>query len=207
MTLSDRQIERYSRQILVAGGVAQERLLAARVALMGSAATVEPALRYLVGAGVGRLHLELLDDDRARRDRLVARARELDSNVVVESEEPPAASPDLRVVLVDTDRLVEVRSRRAELSTSAVVLARLAPPLKLAALPQAGPLPAVFDTELCASASYEQSDPSLAGFVTMVAVTEALKLLIGPAELAKPVMIDFDGYQTRTRELEPAPQG
>jgi len=64
--LSDLQIERYSRQILIPriGGVGQERLLGARIALIGSDEVLGAAGMYLACAGVGDLCVEehWLDD-------------------------------------------------------------------------------------------------------------------------------------------------
>lgn len=60
MALSDDRIARFSRQLLVPGfgEDAQERLLAARVRVVGASAVAAPALVALVQAGVGRLWLE-----------------------------------------------------------------------------------------------------------------------------------------------------
>ena len=57
--LSDQQIERYSRQIILPqwGGRGQETLLAASIAIVGSDAISTAAAMYLAGAGVGRLAL------------------------------------------------------------------------------------------------------------------------------------------------------
>lgn len=57
--LSDAQVERYSRQILLpeVGGRGQERLLAARVALAGAGRAAAVAATLLGRAGVGALEL------------------------------------------------------------------------------------------------------------------------------------------------------
>jgi adenylyltransferase/sulfurtransferase len=57
--LSEQQVERYSRQIILpqVGGRGQQMLLAASVTLYGETEMAESAGRYLAGAGVGRLRL------------------------------------------------------------------------------------------------------------------------------------------------------
>jgi molybdopterin-synthase adenylyltransferase len=77
VALTNRQIERYSRQLIVPafGGVAQERLLAARVLLLGDYAGTD-VLAYLIGAGVGHIYL-WADLDPAASNAIIARMRDL----------------------------------------------------------------------------------------------------------------------------------
>jgi hypothetical protein len=206
MALTDKQIERYSRQILVAGGVAQERLLTARITISGAATAVEPALRYLVGAGVGRIGLHLIGEDSAARDRLVALARSLDASVAIEDKEPGAVAPDLRLMIVgNAEVLAALRSQRAETWNAVLVAVRLDPPARILVMPQAGGSSPMLEAELLAPLSPSAPRGSIvdeAGFVTMVAVTEVLKLLMRDTRGAETIMFEFAGYQMRTRRLE-----
>src|SRR3954470_7105960 len=57
MTLSDAELERYSRQLVLPewSGAAQERLKAANVIVVGLGALGSPVATYLAAAGVGRI--------------------------------------------------------------------------------------------------------------------------------------------------------
>jgi molybdopterin/thiamine biosynthesis adenylyltransferase len=63
MTLSDEQLDRYARHIVLKeiGGEGQRRLLQAEVAIIGAGGIGSPAIQYLAAAGVGALRV--IDDD------------------------------------------------------------------------------------------------------------------------------------------------
>lgn len=70
MHLSDTQLERYARHIVLRefGGEGQKRLLAAKVLLIGAGGVGSPAALYLAAAGVGTLGI--VDDDRVSLSNL-----------------------------------------------------------------------------------------------------------------------------------------
>ncbi|MGD8325950.1 MAG: HesA/MoeB/ThiF family protein [Sphingomonadales bacterium] len=63
MALSDEQLDRYARHIVLreVGGAGQLKLLNAKVIVIGAGGIGAPALMYLAAAGVG--HLGIIDDD------------------------------------------------------------------------------------------------------------------------------------------------
>lgn len=63
MDLSDEQLERYARHIILkeVGGAGQAKLLSSRVAVIGAGGLGSPLLMYLAAAGVGTL--AVFDDD------------------------------------------------------------------------------------------------------------------------------------------------
>ena len=64
MALTDQQIERYSRHIILAevGGTGQEKLLASKVLIVGAGGLGAPAALYLAAAGIGTIGLIDADD-------------------------------------------------------------------------------------------------------------------------------------------------
>lgn len=217
MVLTDHQIERYSRQIIVpgVGGRAQERLLASCVAIVAEPADAAGALAYLAGAGVGRIVMYPVGDH-ASYDAMVERMRDLnpDVSVYIADDVKDDATPgrcDLMLALIGGARAAEAAARiwRAphegaqgahEHCSRAAIIARLDTPGRIALLPAPPPCP------LCAEMDLLSPPPGAraanAGAIAMVAVTEAFKLLAGfggrqfDAEL-----IEFDGYVSRRRAL------
>ena len=63
MTLSDQQLDRYARHIVLRdiGGAGQSKLLSSHVLLIGAGGIGCPAIQYLAGAGVGTI--SVFDDD------------------------------------------------------------------------------------------------------------------------------------------------
>jgi adenylyltransferase/sulfurtransferase len=70
MSLSDRELERYARHIVLpqVGGVGQNRLKSANVAVIGAGGIGSAVIPALAGAGIGRL--TVIDDDSVELDNL-----------------------------------------------------------------------------------------------------------------------------------------
>jgi adenylyltransferase/sulfurtransferase len=70
VTLSDDQLDRYARHIVLKeiGGEGQRRLLGSAVILVGAGGVGSPALQYLAAAGVGSV--KMIDDDIVSLDNL-----------------------------------------------------------------------------------------------------------------------------------------
>lgn len=70
MTLTDEQLDRYARHIVLKeiGGEGQRRLLGSRAAVIGTGGIGSPVIQYLAAAGVGTLRI--IDDDQVSLDNL-----------------------------------------------------------------------------------------------------------------------------------------
>lgn len=199
MALSNQQIERYSRQIIVPGigGIGQERLLAAHIAVAGDAVDVEAVLAYLIGAGAGRISLRVTDNDE-NRDSLLTRIRDLNRDVVVDCAKASEHLACVLAIVGSAAALESIRMLVAGLSSSPMIFARLDSPSRIAIMPQAPPC------LVCADANLQK--PFLqkadgAGFVSMLATTETIKLIVQEPRTRKPSLIELDGYSSSSREL------
>ncbi len=209
MILSDEQIERYSRQIIVPGFGAgtQERLRTARVAIVAAPAAAETAALYLAGAGVGHIAIHPAAEPRTYR-RLVGRMNDLDADVAVEiaakdAEPAPGVGADPVLALLGDAAAAAVAERlfRARRPRSAIV-ARLDSPGRIAMLPAPPPCPLCADAKLLSAIGDRGAN---AGVVAMVAVAECLRMLAGVGEMSGPRVIEFTGLATRTAALTRRP--
>ncbi|MDO8434654.1 MAG: ThiF family adenylyltransferase [Candidatus Binatus sp.] len=210
MPLTDAQIERYSRQIIVPGigGRAQERLLGAKMLLAGELHDIEQPLAYLVGAGVGSIRLALADNsDRLKKSDHLDKMRVLNPDVTIDlGSVLDIDSPnrfDLAMLLIGDDALRDLAATLADrIDATAYVIARLDDPSRLAILAAASSCPRCADASLLAQSVSNHS--ASADFVAMLATTESLKLLAGYSENPSSVIIDFEGYATRPHPVTSA---
>ncbi|HUO06657.1 MAG TPA: hypothetical protein VMU16_15795 [Candidatus Binataceae bacterium] len=207
MTLSDVQIERYSRQIIVAriGGRGQERILAARIAITGEWRDIESPLAYLVGAGVGAIELHFGAGNRTARGELATAMRSLNHEVSVSiSSGAPTRQAGISLILIGSGNSIETAKGYANSACiKSSVVARLDSPGLVAVLPARSPCIRCADTSLMGpfGARGENSD-----FVTMVATAEAFKLAAGCIDNPAPALIAFKGYESTVRAAS-APSG
>ena len=192
LVLSDAQIERYSRQIVLpqVGGRGQERLLAARLAIAGELADLESSLPYIVGAGVGTIFLNAPGDS-AQRDYLIAQMRELNRDVNVSAASSGLPEHELTLILIGSARARDTAAVvNSELGAGGIIAARLDRPGRITIVPSRPPcLACVGEALTTFGARSETAEP-----IAMVAATEALKHLISP--IAEAAIVEFSGLTT-----------
>ena len=197
MPLTDAQIERYSRQIIVPhlGGRGQERILASTIVIAGDARDIEAPLAYLVGAGVGTINLRL-SSGQSGFTKKIAAAHELNPDVSVTIADRPQGRVDLALLIVGSETARKIADEiAADSDLRALVIARLDPPGQISIIPDPHES-RIADASMLApfGARAEAAD-----FIAMLATAEAFKLLAGYDENPSPATIDFDGYETRVR--------
>jgi hypothetical protein len=189
MSLTDAQIDRYSRQIIVprVGGRGQERLLAARILLVGDARDIEAPLAYLVGAGVGTIFLKASADQAVFTEK-----HELNPEVSITAANNSQESFDLALMIIGSEATRKVADEVASNhAAQAAVIARLDAPGSIAIVPAAR------SSRTVDGRFGERAEA--ADFIAMLATAEAFKLIAGYAENPSRAVIEFDGYQTRVR--------
>jgi molybdopterin/thiamine biosynthesis adenylyltransferase len=106
MTLTEEQIQRYSRNIILrqVGGAGQEKLLASKVLIVGVGGLGSPAALYLAAAGVGTLGL--LDGDQVDltnlQRQIIHHTQDVGKRKIASAKERIAAlNPDVAVRTYD----------------------------------------------------------------------------------------------------------
>ncbi|MBU1323691.1 MAG: molybdopterin-synthase adenylyltransferase MoeB [Alphaproteobacteria bacterium] len=119
MSLSDDEIERYARHLMLAevGGVGQRRLKAARVAVVGVGGVGGPAALDLAAAGVGALRL--IDPDLVSLSNLQRQVQFATADVGRLKVEAAAA----RLTALNPHVTIEARAEAATPDTAAALLA------------------------------------------------------------------------------------
>ena len=102
MSLTDQQIERYSRQIILEqlGGIGQEKLLSSKVLIVGAGGLGAPAALYLAAAGVGKLGIidfDKVDITNLQRQVIHSTADVGRKKVESAAEKIQAINPDVTV--------------------------------------------------------------------------------------------------------------
>lgn len=198
MALTDAQIERYSRQIIVPhlGGRGQERILAARIVIAGEVRDIEAPIAYLVGAGVGRIGVRLGGDQNGFAETIAA-MRRLNSDASVRIADESEGRVDLALAIVGSDAALKVAEEIAsDRDARASVIARLDAPGQIAVVPDTHGH--IADSSMLAPVGTRSE---AADFIAMLATAEAFKLIAGFAENPSPAIIEFDGYETKARVL------
>lgn len=198
MPLSDAQIERYSRQIIVprVGGVAQERVLRSRLLLAGAHDDIAEPLAYMVGAGVGEVRL-MTPDGAGNAERLCREMRDLNPESAVLPSWTPGNAADLALALAGSEAVLEaVRAQPA--FTGPSIVARMDSPGKIAVLPAPPPCIRCAPADMLAPLGARSE---LAGFIAMLATAEAFKILAGYEPRSGTSIIELRGYQTAIRPV------
>lgn len=205
MALSNKQIERYSRQIIVPGigGTGQERLLAAHLIIVGEFPDIQPVLAYMVGAGVGRISLVTTDASMDFPADLVELMREHNPDVAIEIVTIAPADAQLVLAIIGSAGApASVRTICGAGRNAAVILTRLDEPPKIAIIPSHPPCIDCANADLLMPFSSRSVN---AGAIAMMATTEAFKILAGQSITSRPTILEFDGYKSTSRELSGAP--
>lgn len=236
MSFSDDEIERYARHLVLAeiGGPGQQRLKAARVALVGLGGVGAPAALYLAAAGVGGLRL--IDHDAVGLSNLQrqiafseqdvgdlkveageARLTALNAHVGIETAAERLTPDNAAWLLEGCDVVIDgtddFETRFAV--NAACVAGRI--PLVSGALGRWSGQVGVFAGRPCYRCLVAEAPPdaetcarvgvvgALAGVVGAMAALETIKLITGAGEALTGRLLIYDGLAGTARTVSVAP--
>ena len=230
MTFSDDEIERYARHLVLAevGGPGQQRLKAARVAIIGMGGVGGPAALYLAAAGVGVLRL--IDDDtvglsnlqrqiafsaadigRTKVEAGAATLKSLNPHVRIEPVAERLTDANAARLIEDCDVVIDgTDDFSARLAVNAACVAA-GVPLVSGALGRWSGQVGVFTGRPCYRCLTPEVPPeaetcarvgvigALAGVVGSMAALEAVKLITGAGQPLTGRLLIYDGLAGTTR--------
>jgi len=230
VTFSDDEIERYARHLMLAevGGPGQQRLKAARVALVGLGGIGAPASLYLAAAGFGTLRL--IDDDAVSLSNLqrqiLFQTGDVDrAKVEVGEERLTALNPHVRIetrskrlnaqnapsLLADCDVVIDGTDDFQTRFTVNTACVDAGVPLVSGALGRWSGQIGVFSGRPCYQCLVPEIPPdaetcarvgvvgALAGVIGAMAAMEAIKLIVGTGEALTGHLLIYDGLNAATR--------
>ena len=118
MTLSDTELDRYARHIVLReiGGAGQARLAAASVTIVGAGGIGVPVLQYLTAAGVGRI--AIIDDDVVGLSNLQRQVIYADTDI----DQPKAATAARRAAAINPHVRVRALATRIDAGNASELL-------------------------------------------------------------------------------------
>ena len=236
MNFSDDEIERYARHLVLSeiGGPGQQRLKAARVAIVGLGGVGAPAALYLTAAGVGGLRL--IDHDEVGLSNLqrqiifsepdvgglkvetgAARLAALNAHVAIEAAAERLTPDNAAWLLEGCDVVIDgtddFQTRFAV--NAACVAGRI--PLVSGALGRWSGQVGVFAGRPCYGCLVPEAPPgaetcarvgvvgALAGVVGSMSALETIKLIAGAGEALTGRLLIYDGLAGTARTVAVAP--
>ncbi len=230
VTFSDDEIERYARHLMLAevGGPGQQRLKAARVALVGLGGIGAPASLYLAAAGIGTLRLidddvvalsnlqrqilfQTADVDRAKVEVGADRLTALNPHVRIEARSVRLKDDNAATLLADCNVVIDGTD---DFETRFIVNAacvQAGVPLVSGALGRWTGQVGVFSGRPCYQCLVPDIPPdaetcarvgvvgALAGVIGAMAAMEAIKLIAGAGEPLTGRLLIYDGLAATTR--------
>lgn len=236
MRFSEDEIERYARHLVLSdiGGPGQQRLKAARVALVGAGGIGAPASLYLAAAGIGGL--TLIDDDAVALSNLqrqilfteadigrpkveagAERLTALNAHVTVTAVAERLTADNASRLLTGHDVVIDGSDDFAtRFCVNAACLA-LGIPLVSGALGRWGGQVGVFTGRPCYRCLTPEAPPeaetcarvgvvgALAGVIGSMAALEAVKLVTGAGQALDGRLLIYDGLSGAARTVRIAP--
>lgn len=230
MTFSDDEIERYARHLMLAeiGGPGQQRLKAARVALVGLGGIGAPASLYLAAAGVGTLRLidddavalsnlqrqilfQTTDVDRPKVDVSEERLTALNPHVLIEPAAERLTSDNVAALLADCDVVIDGTDDFETRFTVNTACVDAGVPLVSGALGRWSGQVGVFTGQPCYQCLVPEIPPdaetcarvgvvgALAGVIGAMAAMETIKLIAQVGEPLTGRLLIYDGLAATTR--------